>query len=121
MRVAGVGLGAALAALAGAGRAAAAAVRHQADSQRAPRRGPRALARPPAERPPSVGLCRGGDSAGHGRGGLRSGLQAKKHSLDGVAEKRGLQTLLVVIPSGLMSEKNFNKPACKSIQNVVIR
>lgn len=93
MRVAGVGLGAALAALPGAGRAAAAAVRHQADSQRAARRGPRALARPPAELATCGGLCRGWDGAGHGEGGLGSGLQAKEHSLDGVTEKWGLQTL----------------------------
>lgn len=97
MRVAGVGLGAALAALPGAGRAAAAAVRHQADSQRAPRRGPRALARPPAELAPCEGLWRGWDGAGHAEGGLRSGLQAKKHSLDGVTEKWGVQTLRCLV------------------------
>lgn len=99
MEVAGVSLGAALSALLGAGLAAVTAVRDQADAERAARRGPRALAGPPAVLSPRVGLCAGWDSAAHAQGGLGSGLQTKKHSLESVTEKWGLPTLCCLVLS----------------------
>lgn len=93
MEVTGVSLCAALPSLLGTRLAAVTAVRHQADAGRAPRRGPGALAGPPAVLSPCVGLCRGWDRAAHAQGGLASGLQTKKHSLESVTEKWGLQSL----------------------------
>lgn len=89
MEVAGVGLGAALPALPGTGLAALTAICHQADAGWAARRGPWALARPPAVLAPCVGLCRGRDRAGHGEGRLGSDLQGKRHGLESVKGKCG--------------------------------
>lgn len=90
MEVTGVSLRAALSSLPGTRLAAVTAIRDQADADCAPGRGPGALAGPPAVLSPCVGLCCGWNSAGHGEGGLASGLQKKKHGLESVAEKRML-------------------------------
>lgn len=99
MEVTGVRLSAALPSLPGTGLAAVTAIRDQADAQRAAGWGPGALAGPPAELSPCVGLWRGWDGAAHGEGALGSGLQAKKHSLESVTEKRGLQSLCCLVLS----------------------
>lgn len=78
MEVTGVSLRAALSTLLGTRLAAVTAVCDQADADRAPGWGLGALAGPLAVLSPCVGLCRGWDSAGHGEGGLGSGLQIKK-------------------------------------------
>lgn len=90
MEVTGVGLSAIFSTLLGTGLAAVAAICHQADAYRAPRWGLGTLARPLTVLSPCVGLCCGRDGGGHGGGGLGNGLQTKKHSLESVAEKRGL-------------------------------
>lgn len=99
VEVTGVSLCAALPSLPGTRLAAVTAVRDQADAGRAPRWGLGALAGPPAVLGPCVGLCRGWDSAAHGEGGLASGLQTKKHSLESVTEKWGLQILCCLVLS----------------------
>lgn len=75
VEVTGVRLSAALPSLPGTGLAAVTAIRDQADAQRAAGWGPGALAGPPAELSPCVGLWRGWDGAAHGEGALGSGLQ----------------------------------------------
>lgn len=99
MEVTGVSLRAALSTLLGTRLAAVTAVCDQADADRAPGRGLGALAGPLAVLSPCVGLCRGWDSAGHGEGGLGSGLQIKKHSLESVTGKWRLKTLWCLVLS----------------------
>lgn len=99
MEVTGVSLRAALSTLLGTRLAAVTAVCDQADANRAPGWGLGALAGPLAVLSPCVGLCRGWDSAGHGEGGLGSGLQIKKHSLESVTGKCRLKTLWCLVLS----------------------
>lgn len=87
VEVTGVGLSATFSSLLGTCLAAVAAVCDQADAYRASRRGLRTFARPLTVLSPRVSLCCGRDGGGHGGGGLGSGLQTKKHSLESVPEK----------------------------------